>query len=117
VHERIKAEVLGRAPYRDYPDVSSLPRFLKRGELEELLDSAGFGEREIVVNTIVKEARDGAAMIDWLDTSSSGKTYGGIPLEMRPRAREEMKGEWEKVSTAEGIKMDMELLVTVAVMR
>ncbi|KAK3906132.1 trans-aconitate 2-methyltransferase [Staphylotrichum tortipilum] len=117
VHERIKAEVLGRAPYRDYPDESSLPRFLKRMEIEDLLDAAGFGEREIVVNSIVREAKDGEAMIDWLDTSSSGKTYGGIPLEMRPRAREEMKVEWAKVTTVEGIKMDMELLVTVAVMK
>ncbi len=117
VHERIKAEVLGKAPYRDYPDESSLPRFLKRSEMEELLDAAGFGEREIVVNSIVKEARNGEEMVEWLDTSSSGKTYGGIPFEMRPRAREEMLVEWAKVTTADGIKMDMELLVTVAVMK
>jgi arsenite methyltransferase len=67
-----------------------------------------------VVNTIVKEAGDGAEMIEWLDTSSSGKTYGGIPLDLRPRAREEMKLEWDKVTTEDGIKMKMQLLVTVA---
>ncbi|KAK1991700.1 methyltransferase domain-containing protein [Colletotrichum falcatum] len=115
VHEVIKVDVLSRAPYRDYPDRGSGPKFLKRAELEGILGTAGFGERRIVVNRIVKTAKDGYAMIDWLDTSSSGKTYGGIPLEMRPQAREEMKLEWDKHTTDEGIKMDMELLVTVAI--
>ncbi|EFQ31210.1 methyltransferase domain-containing protein [Colletotrichum graminicola] len=114
-HEVIKADVLARPPYRDYPDHGSGPRFLKRAELESILGTAGFGEKTIVVNKIVKTAKDGYAMIDWLDTSSSGKTYGGIPLEMRPRAREEMKLEWDKITTDEGIRMDMELLVTVAI--
>lgn len=54
-------------------------------------------------------------MIDGLDTSSSGKTYGGMPLDLRPRAREEMKLEWDEVTTDDGICMDMELLVTVAI--
>jgi arsenite methyltransferase len=113
VHERIKEDVLSREPYRDYPEEAG-PRFLKRADLEGLLDEAGFSRREIVVNTIVKEARDGAEMIEWLDTSSSGKTYGGIPLDLRPKAREEMKLEWDKVTTEDGIKMKMQLLVTVA---
>lgn len=113
-HERIKADVLSRAPYADYPEASP-PVFLGRRAMEQLLDGAGFADRTIVVNTIVKAAPDADAMIDWLDTSSSGKTYGGIPLDLRPRAREEMKREWDKLVTAEGIRMDMELLVTVAV--
>ncbi|KAK1756337.1 S-adenosyl-L-methionine-dependent methyltransferase [Echria macrotheca] len=114
IHERIKADVLGREPFSAYQEVEP-PRFLKRAELEGLLEAAGFRERTIVVNNIVKKARDADDMIDWLDTSSSGKTYGGIPLELRPRARELMKREWEPFVTDEGIKMDMELLVTVAV--
>ncbi|KAJ9156781.1 S-adenosyl-L-methionine-dependent methyltransferase [Coniochaeta hoffmannii] len=113
-HEMIKADVLSREPYRSYPEESG-PRFLKRAELETLLDQAGFSQREIVVNTIVKTARDATEMIDWLDMSSSGKTYGGIPLELRPRAREEMKLEWDKITTEDGIQMKMELLVTVAI--
>ncbi|TDZ29998.1 putative methyltransferase 235L [Colletotrichum spinosum] len=114
-HERIKADVLGREPYSGYDHGADGPRFLRRAELEGVLGAAGFGERRVVVNRIVKTASDGYAMIDWLDTSSSGKTYGGIPLDMRPRAREEMKAEWDRMTTAEGIRMDMELLVTVAV--
>ena len=113
-HEIIKADVLSREPYRIYPEQSP-PKFLKRQELESLLDNAGFLNRQIVVNTIVKSAKDAEAMIHWLDTSSSGKLYGGIPLELRPNARKEMKQEWEKLSTGEGIQMELELLVTVAV--
>lgn len=113
-HEKIKADVLSRKPYCQYPEEAP-PRFLKRQELEHLLDSAGFADREIVINTIVKEAKNAEAMIDWLDTSSSGKTYGGIPLDLRPHAREEMIREWEKITTQAGILMPMELLVTVAV--
>lgn len=113
-HKRIKASVLSREPYRDYPDKNA-PKFLKQREIEDLLDDAGFGERMIVVNKIVKCAKDGEAMIEWLDTSSSGKTYGGIPLELRPMAREEMKAEWDKIASADGIHMDMDLLVTVAI--
>lgn len=112
-HERIKADVLSREPYRNYPEQSG-PKFIKRRDLEGLLDGSGFSKRDIVVNKIVKSARDGEAMIEWLDTSSSGKTYGGIPLDLRPRAREEMKLEWDKITTGDGIHMDMELLVTVA---
>ncbi|KAF2655001.1 S-adenosyl-L-methionine-dependent methyltransferase [Lophiostoma macrostomum CBS 122681] len=113
IHERIKEDILSREPYRRYPEKSG-PKFLKQRELEELLDDARFSQRKIVVNTIVKSAKDADAMINWLDTSSSGKTYGGIPLELRPNARAEMKEEWDKVTTEKGIRMDMELLVTVA---
>ena len=113
-HEKIKADVLSREPYRIYPEKSG-PKFLKRRELESLLGDAGFSHKDIVINTIVKSAKNGEAMIEWLDTSSSGKTYGGIPLDLRPKAREEMKQEWDKITTAEGIRMEMELLVTVAI--
>lgn len=112
--ERIKEDVLSREPYRNYPEESP-PKFLKQRELEALLDNAGFGERSIVVNRITKSARDADAMIDWLDASSSGKTYGSIPLELRSRAREEMKTEWNKLVVEDGIHMDIDLLVAVAV--
>lgn len=113
-HEKIKADVLSREPYRSYPEKGG-PRFIKQRELESLLDDTSFSERKIVVNTIIKSAKDGEAMIEWLDTSSSGATYGGIPLDLRPKAKEEMKQEWAKITTDEGIRMEMELLVTVAV--
>lgn len=113
-HEKIRADVLSREPYRIYPEESP-PKFLKQRELESLLDNAGFSKREMVINTIIKSAKDAEAMIDWLVTSSSGRTYGGIPLDLRPQAREEMKVEWDKLATEEGIRMEMELLVTVAI--
>lgn len=112
-HERIKEDVLSREPYRKYPEQSG-PKFIKRRDLENLLDGSGFSKRDIVINKIVKWAKNGEAMIEWLDTSSSGKTYGGIPLDLRPKAREEMKLEWDKITTEDGIHMDMDLLVTVA---
>lgn len=112
-HEKIKADVLSRERYRSYPE-DSPPKFLKRRELENLVENAGFVNREIVINTIVKSAKDAEAMIEWLDTSSSGKTYGGIPLDLRPSAKDEMKREWDKLTTGKGIQMKMELLVTVA---
>lgn len=112
--EKIKADVLSRERYRIYPEKNP-PKYLKQRELESLLDNAGFCEREIVINTIFKSAKNAEAMIEWLDTSSSGKTYGGIPLDLRSMAREEMKQEWDKLSTDEGIRMEMKLLVTVAI--
>jgi arsenite methyltransferase len=114
IHEKIKEDVLSREPYNQYEETGG-PKFLKKSELEGLLRDAGFAELDIVTNTIVKHADSADEMIDWLDTSSSGQTYGGIPLDLRPRAREEMKREWEKFVTEKGIDMDMELLVTVAV--
>lgn len=113
-HETIKAEVLSRKPYSAYP-IEIGPKFLKRHEIEVLLDSGGFSQRELTNKEIVKWARDGEAMVNWLDTSSSGKTYGGIPLELRPQAKEEMKKEWTKLTTEEGINMRMLLLVTIAI--
>lgn len=112
--EKIKADVLSREPFRLYPEKNPA-KFLKRRELESFLDNAGFSKREIVINTIIKSAKDPEAMIRWLDMSSSGKTYGDIPLELRPKAREEMKQEWNKLTTEEEIRMEMELLVTVAI--
>lgn len=111
--ERIKEDVLSREPYRQYPE-DSPPKFLKQQELESLIDNAGFATRDIVINKIVKSTKDADGMIDWLDTSSSGKTYGGIPLDLRPKARAEMKKQWEELAREDGIHMDMELLVTVA---
>jgi arsenite methyltransferase len=112
--EKIKADVLSREPYHIYLEEEP-PKFLKQKELENLLDNAGFADRKIVVNKIVKATKNVDAMIDWLDMSSSGKMYGGIPLHLRPSAREEMKKEWNKLASKEGIRMEMELLVTVAV--
>lgn len=113
-HERIKEDVLSREPFRQYPEQNSGPVFLRPSEMETLLDRAGLVERKLIINRIVKRANDGLEMIDWLDTSSSGATYGGIPLRMRPMAREQMKREWDKITTEDGIHMDMELLVVVA---
>ncbi|KAK8131623.1 hypothetical protein PG984_008061 [Apiospora sp. TS-2023a] len=90
-HQSIKAEVLAREPYRNYDhDVAGEPRFLKQREMGELLDAAGFAGRTFATNKIFKSTRDGAEMVDWLASSSSGKTYGGVPVEMRDRAR----GRW-----------------------
>ncbi|ETS86080.1 hypothetical protein PFICI_04105 [Pestalotiopsis fici W106-1] len=111
--ERIKEDVLSREPYRHYPEEAP-PKFLKRQEIENLVDNAGFARKDIVINKIIKSTKDADGMINWLDTSSSGKTYGGIPLDLRPKAREEMRLEWDKLATHDGIHMDMELLVTVA---
>ncbi|KAI0444145.1 S-adenosyl-L-methionine-dependent methyltransferase [Xylaria telfairii] len=113
-HERIKADVLSRDPYRMYPEQSP-PKFLKKLELDALLENAGFHEREIIKKKLIKATEDADAMLNWLDTSSSGKTYGGIPQELRPKARKEMKQEWDKLTTKDGIQMEMELLVTVAI--
>ncbi|KAI1190864.1 S-adenosyl-L-methionine-dependent methyltransferase [Nemania serpens] len=113
-HERIKADVLSRNPYRMYPEESP-PKFLKKLELEDLLDKAGFHEKNIMIRRIIKSAENADAMLNWLDTSSSGKTYGGIPQELRPKAREEMKHEWDKITTKDGIQMEMEVLVTIAI--
>ncbi|TLS27605.1 hypothetical protein PpBr36_04838 [Pyricularia pennisetigena] len=114
-HERVKARVMKQPPFCQYPDTDGVgPKFVKRAEMENLLSLAGFVDCTMVINKFVKEVKDGYAMIEWLDTSSSGKTYGGIPLELRPQAKEVMKREWDKVTTDDGIKMDMELLVTVA---
>lgn len=113
-HEKIKADVLSRERYRIYPEKSP-PKFLKQREFESLLDQAGFSKREFVINTIVKSAKDPEAMVEWLDVSSSGRTYGGIPLDLRPSAREEMKKEWNKLTTEEGIQMELKLLITVAI--
>ncbi|KAF2642489.1 S-adenosyl-L-methionine-dependent methyltransferase [Massarina eburnea CBS 473.64] len=111
--ERIKADILSREPYKQYPE-DAPPKFLKQKEMDRLLDDAELFNKIFFVNKIVKATKDADEMIDWLDTSSSGKTYGGIPMEIRPRAREEMKVEWNKLVTDSGIHMDMELLVTVA---
>ena len=112
--EKIKEEVLSREPYRNYLEESP-PKFLKQHELGLLLDNAGFSQKKFVINKIVKWSKDADAMINWLDTSSSGKTYGSVPLDLRPSAKEEMKKEWNKLMTADGIYMEMDLLVTVAV--
>lgn len=115
-HQRIKAEVLARAPYCQYDhDTAGEPRFLTQREMSELLDAAGFaGGPRFAINKICKAARDGAEMVDWLASSSSGKTFGGVPAELRERARGEMVAEWEKLATGEGVRMELDLLVTVA---
>ncbi|KAK8013884.1 methyltransferase domain-containing protein [Apiospora arundinis] len=114
-HESIKADVLSRAPYRDYDhNTAGQPKFLKQQEMGTLLDAAGFAGRSFTTNKIFKSTKNGAEMVDWLSSSSSGKTYGGIPVDMRPRAREEMIAEWEKLTTKEGLTMELDLLVTVA---
>ncbi|KAI0805599.1 S-adenosyl-L-methionine-dependent methyltransferase [Xylaria sp. FL0064] len=111
--EKIKEDVLSREPYCNYPEQSP-PKFLKKSELERLLNRAEFLTEEITRREIIKSVKDGDEMLNWLDTSSSGKTYGSIPLELRPKAREEMKQEWDKLMTKDGIQMELEVLVSIA---
>ncbi|TLD04119.1 hypothetical protein PgNI_11316 [Pyricularia grisea] len=114
-HEKVKATVMAQEPFCQYPDKDGIwPKFVKRAEMQQLLDLAGFVDYSMVINKLVKQVKDGYAMLEWLDTSSSGKTYGAVPPELKPQAREAMKREWDKLTTEDGIKMDMELLVTVA---
>ena len=114
-HQAIKDAVLARAPYRDYDHrAAGAPTFLRRAEMDALLDAAGFGARRFATNKIFKSTRDGAEMVDWLSSSSSGVTFGGVPVDMRPRVREEMIVEWDKLATEEGLTMELDLLVTVA---
>ncbi|KAK8045558.1 hypothetical protein PG993_005582 [Apiospora rasikravindrae] len=114
-HQRIKDEVLAREPYRNYDhDIAGEPHFLKQQEMGTLLDAAGFGGRTFTINKIFKSTKDGAEMVDWLASSSSGKTYGGVPVDMRPQVREEMIVEWDKMTTKDGLTMELDLLVTVA---
>ncbi|TLS30881.1 hypothetical protein PpBr36_02588 [Pyricularia pennisetigena] len=113
-HEAIQKTVLSRDPYSAYDHSVGAPRFLKKAEMESLLDAAGFADRNFTINTIYKSAKNGDEMISWLESSSSGKTYGGIPVDMRPQARKEMLVEWDKLTTDEGLKMQLDLLVTVA---
>ena len=113
-HETVRDAVLGRAPYAAYDAAVGAPRFLGRHAMAALLDAAGFGQRRFAVNTIYKSAANGDDMVAWLESSSSGGTYGGIPADLRPQARKEMVVEWDKLATEEGITMQLDLLVTVA---
>ncbi|KAK8084471.1 trans-aconitate 2-methyltransferase [Apiospora hydei] len=114
-HQRIKDEVLAREAYRGYDhNIAGEPRFLKQQEMGGLLDAAGFGGCTFTINKISKSTKDGAEMVDWLASSSSGKTFGGVPVDMRPKVREEMITEWDKMTTKDGLTMELELLVTVA---
>lgn len=113
-HETVRDTVLGRARYAAYDAAVGAPRFLGQRDMGALLDAAGFWPRRFTVNTIRKTARDGDAMVAWLESSSSGGTYGGIPVDLRPQARQEMVAEWDKLATDEGITMQLDLLVAVA---
>ena len=62
-HEKIKGDVLLRERYRIYSEKSS-SKFLKQRELESLLDNAEFSNREIVINSIIKSAKNAEAMIE-----------------------------------------------------
>ncbi|TDZ17002.1 putative 37.1 kDa protein in transposon [Colletotrichum orbiculare MAFF 240422] len=112
-HQRIKAEVFAREAYKKYATHDG-PKFIKQAELEQLLETSGFHKKDFIINKIVKVAEDGCAMMNWLDTSSSGKTCGGVPPELQAQVREEMTLEWDKMMTKDGIHMDLEMLVTVA---
>lgn len=115
VHETIRDAVLGRAPYNAYNHDVGAPRFLKQRDMAALLDTAGFGPHHFTINTIYKSAGNGDEMVSWLESSSSGGTYGGVPVDLRPQVRREMLVEWDKLATEEGITMQLDLLVTVAI--
>lgn len=113
-HERIKREVLSQAQFAPFVE-SDGPKFLKPAHLRSLLDDAGLSVEQMSVKALDKWAPSGEAMVEWLDSSSSGHTYGGIPEEMRPQAREYMLRQWSSITGPDGIHMAMEILVTIAV--
>ncbi|AUX42121.1 fibrillarin-like rRNA methylase [Sorangium cellulosum] len=113
--QRIKREVLSRAPYAAYPEsLAGTPHWVTADELSALLGGAGFTVQKIETQQNVHHQPDGNAAIAFSQASSFGNFLGHLPESLRSQAIDDIKRELEAFRTPEGIRLEGKRLLAVA---
>lgn len=115
-HERIKARVMAREPYRQYPDTGKgVANSVTRSRLEWLLREAGFRATSVIVAPHVTATKDAQEMVNFVEASSFGNFLGHLPDKLQEVARQEIEKEYEEFQTEDGIRAEAKRLVVVAI--
>jgi arsenite methyltransferase len=113
--QAIRKAVLSREPYSRFPESKAgTAHRVSSGELQGLLERAGFevASIDVLPNVIVHRSADAA--IDFSQASSFGNFLGHLPGELRKAARDEIRNELDALKTAEGIRQEGARIVAVA---
>jgi len=114
MHE-VKRLVLGREPYNSYVEASEgISQRVSAGELESLLQQAGFAVKKLEVRPHVRHHSTAEEAIEFAEASSFGNFLGHLPAELRTTARAEIACELERRRTPEGIGRDGARIIAVA---
>lgn len=118
VLQSLKAKVLSREPYRNYPEVlngSAYPVNLV--ELVNLLDQTGFAVQKIELQPFLQYHPTEEAAIAFSEASSYGNFLGHLPQKIRKQARADIATELKKYRTSKGIIMDGVRIFAIAAKR
>lgn len=113
--QTIRKAVLSREPYSRFPESQAgTAHRVSAGELQDLLERAGFevASIDVLPNVIVHRSADAA--IDFSQASSFGNFLGHLPEELRRSARDEIRKDLDALKTADGIRQEGARIVAVA---
>jgi arsenite methyltransferase len=111
----IRRNVLGRYPYRDYPESEAgFPHRVSQAELQALLQQAGFHPVSVDLVAHVQFQPSAEAAVEFAQASSFGNFLSHLPEDLQQSARAEISRELERSNTAEGIRQESQRLVAVA---
>ncbi|AJK47626.1 methyltransferase domain-containing protein [Burkholderia plantarii] len=99
----IRARVLARAPFDQYPETSGQPHPVTADELAQLLDETGFEVETIDVRANQQMFATPQALIDYIEASSFGNFLGHLPDALKARAADEIATELAALATSEGV--------------
>jgi arsenite methyltransferase len=113
--QAIKEIVLSREPYSRYAEASDgIAHRVSAGELDSLLEQAGFTVKKMEVRPHVRYHPTPEAAIEFAEASSFGNFLGHLPAELRTAAGKEIMRELEQYRTPEGIRRDGARIIAVA---
>jgi ubiquinone/menaquinone biosynthesis C-methylase UbiE len=118
VLQTIKARVLSRAPYNQYPEaLDGESNRVSLIELANLLDQTGFSVEKIELVPQIFHHPDPETAITFHESSSFGNFLGNLPEGLRAQARAEIAAELELLRTDEGVIHSNTRISAVAVKR
>jgi arsenite methyltransferase len=113
--QEIRARVLSRDPYRNYPEASAgFADRVGRDELAGLLAQVGFERVSVEVVPHVQQQPSPEAAIEFAQASSFGNFLNHLPRELRRPAQHEITTELSKIATPDGIRLASARLIATA---
>jgi ubiquinone/menaquinone biosynthesis C-methylase UbiE len=116
--QSLKAEVLSREPYRNYPEALNGSAYsVNLVELVNLLDQTCFAVQKIELQPSLQYHLTEEVAIAFSEASSFGNFLGHLPQEIRAAARADIAAELKKHKTSKGIGLDGVRILAIATKR
>lgn len=112
--EALRADILSRPPYRDFPQAREANHRVTSGELRGLLHDAGFRVTQLDTEPTAAQWSNAEQAIAFSETISAGNLFGHLPEALRQPARSELAASLDTLGAQDAIRVEGARIVAVA---